>query len=159
MTPSQRNSSSHHLSVQRNSSSHRLSVHQWLPDCGGKELPYTHIEHSWQASAISLQEIGRSHLLAIVHTVFVPALCRHQGSQATTSLGGAWFTHPTHANVSALSFPGLTTTRCPVTCITDMSFSCPKSHRSCHMACPHRGLWPTSHCCVFQVIIYKFRPL
>ena len=48
-------------------------VHQWLPDCGGKELPCAHIEHSWQASAISLQEIGRSHPLAIAYLVFVPA--------------------------------------------------------------------------------------
>ena len=92
------------------------------------------MEHTWQASAISLQEIGRFHLLAIVHMVFVPASCKHYGSQAATSLGGAWFTHLTHANVSALSFPGLTTSRCPVTCITDMSCSCPKFHRSCHMA-------------------------
>ena len=127
-------------------------VHQWLPACRSKELP----GHTWnihEASAISLQEIGRSHTLVIAHMVFVPASCRHQGSQAATSLGGDWFTLLTHANVSALSFPGLATIRCV------MSFSPPKSHRSCHMACLHRGLWPTSHCCVFQVVIYKVRSL
>ena len=46
-----------------------------------------HMGQSWQAPAISFQEIGRSYPLAIAHMVFVPAWCRHQCSQAVTSLG------------------------------------------------------------------------
>ena len=74
-------------------------------------------------------------------------------------IGRSLFHPPDLHKPVCLSLLWLTIGKCPVTCIIVMSFSCPKSLWSCHMAYSHRGLWPTSQCCAFHVVIHNIRPL
>ena len=66
-----------HLPLGQRNASPYTTCPSVLASLWERRASWEHVEQSWQASVISLQEMGRSHHLATAHIVFFPAWCRH----------------------------------------------------------------------------------